>query len=41
VIPPRDYAFLHEAGVKAIVGPGTPIPVAAARVLEVLRDQCS
>jgi methylmalonyl-CoA mutase len=39
VIPPRDYAFLREAGVRAIFGPGTAIPKAAAEVLEVLRDQ--
>jgi methylmalonyl-CoA mutase len=39
VIPPRDYAFLREAGVKAIFGPGTAIPKAAGEVLEVLRDQ--
>jgi methylmalonyl-CoA mutase len=39
VIPPRDYEFLREAGVKAIFGPGTAIPKAAGEVLEVLRDQ--
>ena len=25
VIPPQDYAFLHEHGVAAIYGPGTPM----------------
>jgi methylmalonyl-CoA mutase len=39
VIPPRDYAFLRENGVAAIFGPGTPIPKAAAEVLQVLRDR--
>jgi methylmalonyl-CoA mutase len=33
IIPPRDYPFLEQAGVKAIFGPGTQIPKAARRVL--------
>jgi len=33
VIPPQDYDFLHRAGVKAVFGPGTPIPECARRVL--------
>src|SRR5690606_36020675 len=37
IIPPRDYAFLEQAGVKAIFGPGTQIPRAARRVLELVR----
>ena len=37
VIPPQDYAFLERAGVSAVFGPGTNIPVAAARILELLR----
>jgi methylmalonyl-CoA mutase len=37
VIPPQDYAFLERAGVAAVFGPGTNIPVAAARILELLR----
>ena len=41
IIPPQDYDFLREAGVAAIFGPGTPAPVAAADVLEVLRSQRS
>ncbi len=36
VIPAQDYDYLHDAGVAAIFGPGTNIPEAAARVLEVL-----
>ncbi|HEB89725.1 MAG TPA: methylmalonyl-CoA mutase [Deltaproteobacteria bacterium] len=37
IIPPQDYDFLREQGVSAIFGPGTPVPEAAAEVLEVLR----
>ncbi|WP_102108776.1 methylmalonyl-CoA mutase [Oceaniglobus roseus] len=37
VIPQQDYAFLKEAGVKAIFGPGTNIPAAAREVLDLIR----
>jgi methylmalonyl-CoA mutase len=37
IIPARDYAFLREAGVAAVFGPGTPIPRAAREVLDVIR----
>src|ERR1700733_13529921 len=36
VIPPQDYGFLYDAGVAGIYGPGTVIPVAAQRILEML-----
>jgi methylmalonyl-CoA mutase len=36
VIPPQDHAFLKDAGVAAIFGPGTNIPAAAGEVLELL-----
>ena len=36
VIPRRDYDYLTERGVAAIFGPGTVIPKAARRVLELL-----
>jgi len=36
VIPPKDYAMLTAAGVAAIFGPGTNIPVAAAEVLSLI-----
>jgi methylmalonyl-CoA mutase len=39
VIPPHDYAVLTDAGVAAIFGPGTNIPAAARRVLELLRSK--
>src|SRR5690606_26878291 len=34
VIPPQDYDTLRSAGVAAIFGPGTNIPVAARQVLD-------
>ena len=37
IIPPRDYAFLREAGVAAVFGPGTAVPKAAREVLQVVR----
>jgi methylmalonyl-CoA mutase cobalamin-binding domain/chain len=33
VIPQQDYAFLYEAGVSAVFGPGTKLPVAVVDVL--------
>lgn len=41
VIPPRDYAFLYEAGVMGIFGPGTIIAEAATEILTVLKKQIS
>ncbi len=41
IIPPQDYDFLREAGVSAIFGPGTPVPDAAAEVLQVLKDRAA
>ena len=38
VIPQQDYAFLKEAGVKAIFGPGTNIPDAAQDILQLIRS---
>ncbi len=38
IIPARDYPFLEKAGVKAIFGPGTQIPKAARRVLDLIRE---
>lgn len=37
VIPQQDYEFLQKAGVKAIFGPGTNIPSAAADILKLIR----
>jgi methylmalonyl-CoA mutase len=36
VIPAQDYDYLREAGVAAIFGPGTVIPIAAGEVLDTL-----
>jgi len=38
VIPQQDYPFLYGAGVKAIFGPGTNIPKAAAEILDLIRQ---
>jgi methylmalonyl-CoA mutase len=38
VIPPRDYDFLKKAGVSAIYGPGTNIPLADAEILSLIRQ---
>jgi methylmalonyl-CoA mutase len=37
VIPPQDYEFLSKAGVAAIYGPGTNIPLAASEILGLIR----
>ncbi len=37
VIPQQDYDFLYKAGVAGIFGPGTNIPLAAAKILELIR----
>lgn len=38
VIPPDDYAFLKDAGVTAIFGPGTVISEAAIEILKQLHE---
>jgi methylmalonyl-CoA mutase len=39
VIPPGDYEELFKAGAKAVFGPGTNIPIAAADLIVKLNDQ--
>jgi methylmalonyl-CoA mutase len=39
VIPPQDHDFLRQAGVAAIFGPGTNIPLAAGEVLQLVRQK--
>ncbi len=39
VIPPQDYDELLAAGVSAVYGPGTNIPVAAAEMMELIRQR--
>ena len=36
VIPPQDYAFLQDAGVSAVFGPGTNILESAGEVLDLI-----
>ncbi len=38
VIPAQDYDELYDAGVSAIFGPGTNIPEAASKILDVLQE---
>ncbi len=38
IIPSKDYKMLEKAGVKAIFGPGTQIPVAAKKVLNLIAE---
>jgi methylmalonyl-CoA mutase len=39
VIPPQDHRFLQDAGVVAVFGPGTNIPMAARTVIEIIRRE--
>lgn len=39
VIPPDDYQALYDAGVAHIFGPGTPIPVAAEKMIQSLEER--
>ena len=39
LIPAQDYDFLYKAGVAAIFGPGTRIPVSAIRMIEILNGE--
>ena len=39
VIPTQDYQFLYEAGVMGVFGPGTPIPEAAIKILNILLEK--
>ena len=39
VIPSQDYQFLYNAGVMGVFGPGTPIPDAAIKILNILLEQ--
>ena len=40
VVPQQDYAYLYEAGVAGIYGPGTPIPDSARDVLRHIKRAC-
>jgi methylmalonyl-CoA mutase len=39
VIPPQDYDALYKEGVAAIFGPGTPISIAAIKLMELLMQK--
>jgi len=39
IIPPKDYKFLRNAGVKGIFGPGTPVIESANQVLNALEQR--
>ena len=39
VIPTQDYKFLYDAGVAGVFGPGTSIPVAAIKMLEIMLEE--
>lgn len=41
VIPKKDYKFLFDAGVAGVFGPGTVIPDAAIKILEILIETYS
>ena len=38
VIPAQDYDYLYKHGAAAIFGPGTKIPEAALKIMEILND---
>ena len=39
VIPAQDYDFLYEHGASAIFGPGTKIPVAGIKIMELIKER--
>lgn len=39
VIPAQDYEFLYEHGASAIFGPGTKIPDAGKRIMELIKER--
>ena len=39
VIPAQDYDFLYEHGASAIFGPGTKIPVAGIKIMELVKER--
>ncbi|MDP1723748.1 MAG: methylmalonyl-CoA mutase [Alphaproteobacteria bacterium] len=39
VIPPQDYDFLYQKGVKLIFGPGTTIIDSASKILDLLKSK--
>lgn len=39
VIPAQDYDFLYEHGASAIFGPGTKIPAAGIKIMELVKEK--
>lgn len=39
VIPAQDYDFLYEAGAAAIFGPGTVLPIASQKMIEIIYER--
>jgi methylmalonyl-CoA mutase len=39
VIPAQDYDFLYEHGASAIFGPGTKIPEAGIKIMELIKER--
>jgi methylmalonyl-CoA mutase len=39
VIPAQDYDFLYEHGASAIFGPGTKIPAAGIKIMELVKER--
>ncbi|MBU0475581.1 MAG: methylmalonyl-CoA mutase [Bacteroidetes bacterium] len=39
VIPAQDYEFLYEHGASAIFGPGTKIPEATIKLMEIIKER--
>jgi len=39
VIPAQDYEFLFEHGASAIFGPGTKIPEAGEKIMELINER--
>lgn len=39
VIPAQDYDYLYEAGAAAIFGPGTVLPIASQKIIEVIYER--
>jgi len=39
VIPSQDYKFLYDSGAVGVFGPGTPIPEAAIKILNIMLDE--
>ncbi len=41
VIPPSDYDALYDSGVSAVFGPGTVIPEASKKILQILLERAA